>query len=126
MVDQPLPADYPLVLYRGDTRVFDITLERNTGTAEVPVWAPVDLTGHTFDAEIRTAKDDTAVLAEIAVASTAPTTGVLRLTLTATEAAKLVGTSAFWDLEVTRTSDGFVRTYLAGKVKVRGDVSRTP
>ena len=116
-----MPGDYPLTLYRGDTRIWSVLVEdvdaEGVATAR-------DLTGHSFDCEIRLTADDPSVMAEVAADSADPTTGVIALELTAVESQRLVAGTAFWDLEVTRTSDGFVRTYLAGRVKVKGDVSR--
>ena len=126
---EPLPGKRDITLYRGDTRVWTDLLERNVGTELVPVWEPLDLTDHTFLAQIRDGLEPpTTVLATMLVEATG-TPGEIRRTLSATQTANLPGPTEdlpalFWDLQVTRTSDGFVRTWLAGKVKVRGDVSR--
>lgn len=115
---EPLPANAPMTIYRGDTRVWqDIFTDTATGD-------PIDLTGHTFLAQIRVSRDDPQVLAVIAVDTTQAAAGIIVRTLTATEAMKVTGTSAYWDYQITRTADGFVRTYLSGRVKIRGDVSR--
>lgn len=132
MADEPLPADMPLTLKRGDTRVWTDTIERNTGTDAAPVWVPYDLTGHTFLAQIRAGKDvggalvpdrTGALKATMAVTSTDPSTGVVTFTLTSAEADNLDVSVCFWDFQITRTSDSFRRTHLSGKVKVLGDVS---
>lgn len=133
MADEPLPADVPLTLKRGDTRIWADTIERNTGTAAAPVWVPYDLTGHTFLCQIREGVPDEngalkpnragALKATIAVTMDDPTTGVCTFTLTSTEADGLDVNPCFWDFQITRTSDGFRRTHLSGKVKVLGDVS---
>jgi hypothetical protein len=124
VADEPLPANVPLTLYRGDTRVWSDTIERNTGTDAVPVWVPYDLTGHTFLAQVRATKDRTSALkATIACVAADPTTGVVVFTLTALEADGLDVNPCYWDFQITRTADGFRRTHLAGKVKVLGDVS---
>lgn len=126
-MNDPLPASVALALYRGDTRVWTALIEDNTGTDAAPVWVPHDLTGHTVLSEIRSDKNRTApVVATIAtVVAADPTTGVVTLTLTSTEADKLGNdkTTLWWDLQTTRTSDGFRRTWLAGRVTVLGDVS---
>jgi hypothetical protein len=114
---EPLPADLPLTLYRGDTRVWvDTFRDAETG-------APLDLSGHTFLAQIRAERDATEVMAVMTIDAGNAANGVLLRTLPATEARKLQGTAAYWDLQTTR-ADGFVRTYLAGKVRIKGDVSR--
>lgn len=119
--DDAMPGDYPLTLYRGDTRIWSVVVEDLDAEG---VASPRDLTGHTFDAEIRLTKDDVEVMADITAVSAGPTTGVLALTLTAVESEKLIPGTAYWDLEIRREADDFVRTYLAGKVRVKGDVSR--
>lgn len=126
-MSEPLPAAAPLKLYRGDTRIWTALIETNTGTDVAPVWAPYDLTGHTVLAQIRSDKNRTApvVSAVATVVDNDPTTGLVTLTLTSTEADKLGsdGTVLWWDLQTTRTADSFRRTWLAGKVTVKGDVS---
>lgn len=123
---EPLPATVKLTLYRGDTRVWTDVIEENTGTETAPVWTPKDLTGHTFLAQIRSDRNRTdPVVATIAVEAVDAPNGVITRTLTATEADKLGsdGSRLFWDLQITRTSDGFRRTYMAGPVTVKGDAS---
>jgi hypothetical protein len=122
---QPLPATVTETLYRGDTRVWEDVIEENTGTADAPVWTPKDLTGYTFRCQLRSDPDATDVMATIAVDLVSDgTDGKIRRTLTATEAAKLAPGKVYFDLEATRTADGFVHTYLTGKWTVKPDVSR--
>ena len=113
---EPLPAKVGLKLYRGDTRIWEDRFTRATGE-------PLDLTGHTFLAQIRPAADSVAVMATINVEVTDPAFGVIRRTLTADEAKKLTGQSAVWDLQGT-SPDGFVRTYMTGRVTILADSSR--
>jgi hypothetical protein len=126
-VSDPLPAAAPLKLYRGDTRIWTALIETNTGTDVAPVWVPYDLTNHTVLAQIRSDKNRTApVVAAVAtVVDADPTTGLVTLTLTSAEADKLGddGALLWWDVQTTRTADSFRRTWLAGKVTVKGDVS---
>lgn len=117
-----LPGDRPLELYVGDTRTWRTTVYEDDGTT------PMDLTGKTWLAQVR-ANDgaSSTVMATFTVDSTDAATGVLVLTLPAAEAANLVKESEgekkpAWDLQGTEA--GEVRTYLRGKVTVRGDVSR--
>lgn len=126
---EPLPARSDITLYRGDTRVWTDTLERNTGTATEPVWQPINLTGHTAIAQIRDGRTPTsAVVATMTTTIPDAMGGKVRRELTATASAAIPdpteGVSYWWDLQITRTVDGFVRTYLYGRVKVDGDVSR--
>ena len=121
---EPLPASVPLTLVQGDSRTWTDVIERNTGTDDDPEWVPFDLTGHEPLAMIRATRDrDSTLYSTIEVEVTDAEAGELELRLTAEEADSLVIGRAFWDLQLTRTSDGFVRTHLAGKVKVLGDVA---
>lgn len=122
---EPLPASWVKTLYRGDTREWTELIEENTGTTLAPVWTAKDLSGYTMRAQIRATQDDATVMATITCAFTTDgVDGMLSLTLPASEAVKLVPGKVWADLELTRTSDGFVHTYLAGKWTVRADVSR--
>lgn len=122
---EPLPARVPLTLYRGDTRVWTITVEANTGTDTAPAWEPYDLTGHVLLAQVRAGRDRTDPVTATITAEPLEDTGQVRLTLTAEEADELGddGTKLWWDFQTTRTDDGFRRTWLAGPVTVRGDAS---
>lgn len=109
----PMPARVRLKLYRGDTRVWEDRFLIDE--------QPVDLTGYTFSSQIRADVNSPDVLATIEVDPFDPTGGKIRRTLTAEESAKLTGQRAYWDLQLIRESDGFVRTYMAGPVKIVGD-----
>jgi hypothetical protein len=116
---EPLPGNYPLTLYRGDTRVWQLRFRDDDDEATTS-----DLTGVTWLAQIR-ARDDDTVLASMSVDDEHAAEGELVLTLTASATSSLpVGSAQSWDLQATRP-DGSVRTYLAGRVRVRGDVSRS-
>lgn len=120
----PLPGTYNFTAYRGDTKQWSVTFQDD---ATPP--APVDMSSWTtWEAQIRATLDEpTSVVATLTVDATAAATGTLTLTLPATEAAKLVTVDGkatyYWDLQGT---DGtVVKTWLAGKVKVTGDVTVT-
>ncbi len=116
-----LPGTAPLTLYRGDTRVWVVAFTADDGSS-------LDLSGRTWVAQIRTdlARTDP-VVATITVDDADAATGELTLTLPAGEAANLgpldaSGKAALhWDLQ--SDDAGVVQTWLAGKVKVTGDVS---
>lgn len=116
MSTEPLPAKCSLTLYRGDTRIWDNQFDIDG--------VPMNLTGFDFTAQIRVSPDSDEILAVIAVTGIDLAHGHIRLVLTAEESEKLVIGKSYWDLQLVRTSDGFTRTYLAGPVKVVGDVSR--
>lgn len=116
MARQPAPGDYPISLYRGDTRIWrDEFADAATGHA-------LDLTGYMFRAQIRDSIDGD-VIATMTVDDSDAANGVITRSLTATQTAALAAARAAWDLELT-SPDGFVRTYLAGAVRIRGDVSK--
>lgn len=116
-----LPGKADLTLYRGDTRVWMVTFTADDGSA-------LDLSGQTWVAQIRSdlARTDP-VVATVTVDDTDSATGGLTLTLPAGEAANLgplddAGKATLhWDLQ--SDDAGVVQTWLAGKVKVTGDVS---
>src|SRR5688572_15619228 len=120
MADQPLPGPYPLTLYRGDTRTWQLDF---TEDDEVTT---VDVSGRSWRAQIRESQaSDAALIASMTIDSTDADDGLLVMRLTATEARKLTGSSGYWDLEGTLISDAEdVRTFLAGDVEVEGDGSR--
>jgi hypothetical protein len=122
MADQPLPAPAKLTLYRGDTRVWEDTF-RHAPVPPATVGDPVDLTGYEWLAQIRATEDTAEVMATIDVEIVDAEAGTIRRTLTAAEADKLVPGTAHWDLQAIHP-DGVVRTYMAGRVRVLGDVSR--
>jgi hypothetical protein len=114
---EPLPADYPLTLYRGDTRVWELEFTHDDDR-------PLDLTGYEALAQIRASRDGGDVLASMSIDESNASAGRLRLRLEAADT-NITATRAYWDLQLTRTSDGFVRTWLYGAVRIRGDVSRS-
>lgn len=115
MSRQPQPGDYPITLYRGDTRIW------RDEFADAVTGRPIDLTGYEFRAQVRDA--DGEVIAEMSVDTSEAATGVITRTLSAGVTAALSTARARWDLELT-SPDGFVRTYMAGAVRIRGDVSQ--
>ena len=118
-----LPGKYDFAAYRGDTKQWTIDFADDSAPP-----SPVDMSVWTWLAQIRSSLDEPdTVVATITVDDTDAATGTLALTLPATEAANLVTVDGkatyYWDLQGT---DGtVVKTWLAGKVKVTGDVSVT-
>lgn len=117
-----LPGKADLSLYRGDTRVWVVAFTADDGT-------DLDLSGRTWVAQIRSDLNRTdPEIATIDVDDTDSATGSLTLTLPADQAAALgpldetTGKATlYWDLQ--SDDAGVVQTWLAGKVKVTGDVS---
>jgi hypothetical protein len=105
---------------RGDTVSFRVTVTEDDGTTAK------DVSGYTWLAQLRETADSATALAEFTVDDTDAATGILVLTLPAAdwpaEASPEPAEKWAWDLQ--GTSGTTVRTYLAGKFQVKGDVSR--
>ena len=116
-----LPGKFDIAAYRGDTKEWTVTFEDDSTPP-----AAVDMSAWTWLAQIRSNLDEPdSVIATFDVDDTDAATGTLVITLPATEAANLVTTNGkatyYWDLQGTDAA--VVKTWLAGKVKVTGDVS---
>jgi hypothetical protein len=119
-----LPGTFNITAYRGDTKQW--TAEFDDG-ATPPV--AVDMSAWVWLAQIRASKDEPdSILATFTVDDDDAATGTLVITLPADESAALVTSGGkatyYWDLQ--GTDGAVVKTWLAGSVKVTGDVSVTP
>ena len=112
-----LPADYPLVLYRGDTGRWRFKLWSDAAKTQ-----PVDLTGVTVDAMVRDKVDNGTFSMSMTCAVTVP--NIIDMLLTSTQSRDLTP-KGFWDLQLTYAS-GDVVTVLKGPVSVTSDVTHTP
>jgi|LakMenEpi03Aug12_release.lakeMendotaPanAssembly.Ray.scaffolds.fasta_scaffold51877_9 hypothetical protein len=110
-----VPATQNIKITRGDTEVFVFTLENADGTA-------MNLTGSTFNSQIRYTYDSATIAASFTCVLTNAVGGVVTATLSAGDSALLTTGSAFWDLQ--RTESGVVTTILSGKCTVLPDVTR--
>jgi hypothetical protein len=113
-LSQPMQVD--LVVYRGDSGTMRVTVTTIGGV-------PVDISGATWDCDIRTSVDDPTTVANMTVTPVAGTVQSVDVFLTALNSAQL-DDSYVWDLQMTLA--GEVKTLLAGTVTVVKDVSRTP
>jgi hypothetical protein len=108
-----LPGFKPLKLYRGDTFSFRLTLNAADD--------PYDITGHTFICQIKE-KGKSAIIAEFDSEIEDEDAGIVLLTLSASEASKLVGGRKYvYDVEMN--NDGDKLTIVNGPVIVVADVS---
>ncbi len=109
-----LPANYDLVLYKGDYLPFAVTLKDVSQN-------PLNLTGYTAKCSIRQNYDSSdAFDAECTItAEDGKVDVVFPSSLTST----LSAGSYIWDFQVT-DQDGNTRTYFTGDVTVYGEVSR--
>jgi hypothetical protein len=111
-----LPGVVDLQVVRGDT----------VGPIQFVADDAFDWSGRTWEAQVRASKDEPdTILATFTVDDTNADTGILLLTLPATESQNLETTNGkaiyYWDLQATES--GVVKTWFAGKVKVNGDVT---
>lgn len=131
MADPALPAIIKTKsLIRGDTRSWPEVFEQNTGTDSAPVWEPLDVSGYTFLMEIREDLNRGTLIATWDIDTTDAATGTIVVTLPSDQADLLPGQSSpntkpvvYCDLQGTRTSDGFRRTFKRWQFKVEGDSS---
>jgi hypothetical protein len=108
------PGTYPIFVYRGDSYNWQFTLWQDTIKTQ-----PVDLTGVTGKAEIRTAAAGT-LITSMVVTITQP--NILNVRLPATNSALLTKVGGFWDLQLTYTNSD-VQTVVSGSVTVTMDVT---
>jgi hypothetical protein len=109
------PADQDLTITRGDTETIVVTITSDGST-------PINITGRTYIAQIRTSPDNTTVKASFTCTVTSAANGQVTCTLSATDSATLPVGIAYWDLQ--ETASGVVSTILSGNVTVLADVSR--
>lgn len=109
------PADQDLTITRGDTETLVVTITSDGST-------PINITGRTYRAQIRSSQDSTTIKASFTCAVSNGAAGQVTCTLSATDSATLPVGIAFWDLE--ETASGVVSTILAGNVTVIADVTR--
>lgn len=118
-----LPGKFDIAAYRGDTKEWTLGFADD---ATPPV--AVDMSDWAWLAQIRASLDEPdSVVATFTVDATDAATGTLVLTLAAAQSDNLVTVDGkatyYWDLQGTNVA--VVKTWLAGKVKVTGDVSVT-
>jgi hypothetical protein len=112
------PDNLDLCIYRGDTGRFQVDVVNADGT-------PANISGATWDCDIRATADSTTVLATLTVAPVGGSTSAVIVTLPAAASSALepMTPPAVWDLQMTLS--GNVETLLRGNVTVTEDVSRT-
>jgi hypothetical protein len=110
------PANLPLNIRIGDTETISVAIKDSTG-------APVNITGRTYAAQIRTTTDAATALATFSCSITNAAAGTLAATLSATTTAALTAGLAVWDLQETNGTT--VTTLLGGSVTISQDVTRS-
>jgi hypothetical protein len=111
------PAPYRLMIYRGDSYAWQFNLWSDCAKT-----MPVDLTGCTPAAEIRTVPGGTLLLT---MATTVTLPNSINMTLTAAQSHSLPVGSSSWDLELDFITASAVSTILSGGVYVVQDVTHS-
>ena len=110
------PTEVDILHYRGDSGQFRLTVTDNEDPPN-----PVDISGMTWDADIRTKKNDTEVLASFQVVPVVGQTNSVDVILSKEEARKLPKKS-YYDIEMTNGTTA--TTLIYGELKSDEDVSR--
>lgn len=110
-----VPAETNIVITRGDTTTLSITITSNGTT-------PIDITGRTYRAQVRSNTEDTSYELAFTCTLTTPASGVLTCVLSAAQTATLEPGNHTWDLE--ENASGVVSTILSGTFTVLADVTR--
>lgn len=111
-----VPFDQDLTITRGDTETLVITLTSDdAGT-------PINITGRTYRAQIRSSQDSKTIKASFTCVVTSGSAGQITCTLAAADSATLLPGIAYWDLE--ENASGVITTILSGNVTVLADVTR--
>ena len=110
-----VPADQDLTITRGDTETLVVNITTDGST-------PVNVTGRTYRAQIRSAQDSRTIKASFTCTVTDGANGQVTCVLDADDSATLQSGIYFWDLE--ENASGVISTILAGTVTVNADVTR--
>lgn len=111
-----MPANFPLTLYRGDSRRWEFRLWADAAKTQA-----VDLSGVVAAAEIR---DQSAGAIVAVLECTVAEPNLIIGRLVAAESRKLPVPTGFWDLRLTYPT-GDVVTILAGPVTVTADITNS-
>lgn len=109
------PAKQNLTVTRGDTLTLVVTMTTDGST-------PVNITGRTYAAQIRTSSEATSATASFTCTITDGANGVLTCTVPASTTSSLSPVVYVWDLQ--ETASGVVSTLLSGTVTVVADITR--
>lgn len=109
------PGVQNLTFVRGDTETVQVTMTSDGST-------PVNITGRTYAAQLRTNPDIAAISATATCSVTDGANGVMSAVFAASATADLVPGMYYWDLQETNGS--VITTVLAGTVTVLADVTR--
>lgn len=111
--EESLPANYDLVLYKGDYFNTSVVIKDNAGVV-------INLTGYTAKCSIKSSFS--AVSSFDATCTIIALSGLVDIVFPSSVTEDIPAGSYVWDFQVTNPS-GNVRTYLAGDVTVYGEVT---
>lgn len=109
------PATQDLTITRGDTETIVVT-STTDGTT------PIDISGRTYSAQLRTTPDIAIVSASFTCTVTDAPNGQVTCVLSAANSALLDPGYYYWDLQ--ENASGTISTLLSGTVTVLADVTR--
>lgn len=110
-----VPADQDLTITRGDTETLVVTITDGNST-------PIDVTGRTYRAQIRSQQDSTTIKASFVCVVTDGAAGKVTCTLSSINSASLSAGLYFWDFE--ENASEVISTIISGNVTVLADVTR--
>lgn len=110
-----LPGFKSFRIYKGDTFVFQMTLESG-GDPYV-----LDSDTFTFTGQIKE-KNKSTTVASFNISIIDENDGIIRCTLSATESAKLTGGKTY-DYDIQMNNNGVISTLIKGPILVSGDVT---
>jgi hypothetical protein len=109
------PTNYPLNIKIGDTETVTVTRQKDDGT-------PINISGRTYSAQVRTKASSPTPLATFNCAIVDAANGIFACTLPAATTAALSPANAVWDLQ--EVNGVVVTTLLTGPAYIEKDVTR--
>lgn len=109
------PVTQDLTITRGDTETV-VLISTTDGTT------PINITGRTYTAQLRTSPDIAVISASFVCSVTNGAAGEVTCTLSAASSALLDAGYYYWDLQ--ENASGVISTLLSGTVTVLADVTR--
>jgi hypothetical protein len=109
------PVLQDLTITRGDTETIYATMTSDGST-------PINITGRTYAAQLRTSPDISIISASFTCTVTNGAAGQVTCVLSAADSALLDPGYYYWDLQ--ENASGVISTILSGQVTVLADVTR--
>jgi hypothetical protein len=110
-----VPAKQNFSITRGDTETVVVNITSNGS-------APIDITGRTYRAQLRSGKESAVISASFSCSITNAAQGQVTCVLSAVSTAGLTPGTYYWDFE--ENNAGVITTIIAGTVTVLADVTR--